>query len=69
MDYCEANYESLTGVKPKARLVIETDIKFGTGRNAENNTKYIRDPKNWKYDNSYRVDQVIFEPVEAPAGE
>lgn len=84
--YCEANYEKLSGLKPKARLVIETDIKFGSeGRNTDNITTYsLKDengkkitvevkpeerPKYWKYDNSYRIDQVIFEPVEAPAGE
>lgn len=60
-EYCEADYKRLTGYDPKTCLIIETSIKFGSGRNDDNNPK--KDKSTWKYDNSYRVDQVIFEPV------
>lgn len=69
-DYCEMGYETMTGNKPVTYLEIETDIKFGGGRDAENvatrtnaNTRR-RNPKYWKYDNSYCISQVLFEPVE-----
>ena len=60
-EYCETDYKRLTGYDPKTCLIIETSIKFGSGRNDDNNPK--KDKSTWKYDNSYRVDQVIFEPV------
>ena len=61
-EYSEADYKRLTGNDPKTCLIIETSIKFGSGRNDDNNPK--KDKSTWKYDNSYRIDQVIFEPVE-----
>jgi hypothetical protein len=60
-EYCESDYKRLTGYDPKTCIIIETSIKFGSGRNDDNNPK--KDKSTWKYDNSYRVDQVIFEPV------
>ena len=61
-DFCEVDYKRLTGNDPKACVIIETSIKFGSGRNDDNNPK--KDKSTWKYDNSYRIDQVILEPLE-----
>ena len=60
-EYCEADYKRLTENDPKTCLIIETSINFD--RRGDNNPSDT-DKKTWKYDNSYRIDQVIFEPVE-----
>lgn len=65
--YCEYRVKNLSGVDRKTRLELETTITFGSTPKYDN-----RGDKNqgkWKYDNSYRIDQVIFEPLEAPEGE
>ncbi len=64
-DYCEASYKDLTGKDPITCLEIKTNIKFGQRGEYENHSadKSIRDPKKWMYDNSYRISQVMFEPV------
>ena len=48
IDFCEANYKSLTGKEPSTRLVIETPTTYSTRTNTT----------------VYRIDQVMFEPVE-----
>ncbi len=47
IDFCEANYKSLTGKDPVTRLVIETPTTYSTRSNTT----------------VYRIDQVMFEPV------
>lgn len=72
IDFCEDRYKYLTDKYPVTSIMLETNITFGTTARAENRTgKNIkpRDPEYWKYDNSYRVDEVIFEPVSGPVSE
>ena len=76
--YSEYRLKSLTGNVRKTRLELTTTIKASTSNlagppalrydNIGNKFDATGQPK-WKYDNSYRIDQVIFEPIEAPQGE
>lgn len=69
--YCEYNLNGLTGNKRQTRLNLTTKITFGSGprdKGKVDNYK-TKSVENWKYDNSYRIDQVIFEPIQAPANE
>ena len=63
---CEANLNSINStVKSIARLKIKTAITFsGTGLFATGENKGD-DRTKWNWDNSYRIDEVIFEPLPA----
>lgn len=65
---CEYQLSGLSGRDAKTRLEIVDDIVFGN-RGQVDNRGTTKNPKNWKYDNSYRIDQVLFEPVSAPTDE
>jgi uncharacterized surface protein with fasciclin (FAS1) repeats len=61
---CEANLSKInSSAQVKTRLHIESTITFGN-RNGENKGA-VKDPSKWKYDNSFRIDEVIFEPLPA----
>ena len=62
---CEYDYNNLTGNPSNTYLSIESAIEFGTKRDPKENNGNDRDTTNWKYDNHFRIDQVIFEPVKA----
>ena len=47
------------------RLELTTEIKFGN----RGDNRGDKNEGKWKYDNSYRIDQVLLEPIPAPANE
>lgn len=65
--YSEYRVKSLSGGSRMTRLELETMISFGNSSRFDNQKD--KNEGKWQYDNSYRVDQVIFEPVDAPEGE
>ena len=57
---CEAQLSRInSAVQVRAKLHIEDKAKFGNFGADNKGT----DKKKWKYDNSYRIDEVIFEPL------
>lgn len=67
---CEYEMKALSGSQPQTKLVIESDILFGGPRDtAAENKGSVRDSSKWKYDNYFRIDQLLFEPVSAPTVE
>jgi hypothetical protein len=69
--YTEYRLKSMTGKTRTTRLELTTEITFGNSARYDNRgDKFDANGQTkWKYDNSYRIDQVIFEPIEAPQGE
>lgn len=68
--YSEYRLKSLTGETRKTRLELTSRIKSAAnGSPVKYDNLGKKQDGKWKYDNSYRIDQVIFEPVEAPVGE
>ena len=67
--YCEYNSKKLTGKPRLTRLELTTEITFGAynAAAARFDNRGDKNQGRWKYDNSYRIDQVIFEPIPAPA--
>lgn len=63
---CEYDLKALSGLTPDFNLRIRSNIMmgFGTFDKAEGFGK--KTDANWKYDPDFRIDQVIFEPVEDP---
>ena len=66
--YSEYRVSSLGSNEQKTRLELETTITFGPNKKYDNQGMK-KDASKWNYDNSYRIDQVLFEPIEAPEGE
>lgn len=83
--YSEYRLKGLTGKDRMTRLELKTTIRISSAESSADavlaqydnvgnkfypNNHYLKpgQPK-WKYDTSYRIDQVIFEPIEAPQGE
>ena len=62
---CEHNCEELTGSSPETYLRIESALEFGNRANPKDGSS-TKDKSDWKYDNNYRIDQVIFEPIRTP---
>ena len=61
---CEANLNRINeAAKVQTRLHIESTIKFAN--RGGDNSGAERNPNKWKYDNSFRIDEVIFEPLPA----
>ncbi len=63
---CEYDLKNLCGKDPTLQLSIESKIDFGNALFPKEGSK--ADKSDWKYDNSFRIDQVIFEPIKAPEG-
>lgn len=66
---CEYQKKGLTGKEPSTYLEIKSKIEF-TGRNGDGEnrgtTKKPTTPTDsigWNYDNDFRIDEVIFEPI------
>ena len=63
---CEYKLSNIRGADdPITKLTIISDLV--QGREGDENADIVgsvRDPKKWKYDTWYRIDQVIFEPIE-----
>ena len=68
MPVCEFDLKGLSGSMPQTRVFIESKIIFGSKRNPQENNGNERD-STWKYDNHFRIDQLIFEPVADPTVE
>ena len=59
--YCEYQMKSLSGTDRKTRLQLDSKIDFSLfGKDKDKETG------KWLYDNSFRIDQVLFTPVPAP---
>jgi hypothetical protein len=58
--------KNLSGETPGLRLNILSCMEPGTGNRNKKDFYSTKNEANWKYDNDYRIDQVIFEPIEAP---
>lgn len=69
--YCEYRVKNFSGKTRLTRLELTTEITFGAynGSAARFDNRGDKNQGRWKYDNSYRIDQLIFEPIEAPEGE
>ena len=69
--YCEYRVKNLSGKSRLTRLELTTEITFGAynAAAARFDNRGDKNQGRWKYDNSYRIDQVIFEPIEDPEGE
>lgn len=63
---CEYDLKNLSGETPGLRLNILSCMEPGTGNRNKKDFYSTKNEANWKYDNDYRIDQVIFEPIEAP---
>lgn len=73
MPYSDYQKKALINVDPTIHLEITSDISFGRVRGFDNvGTKKKpvteTDSLAWNFDNDYRIDQVIFEPI-IPEGE
>lgn len=64
--FCEYGYKDLSGDNPGLRLEISSYLNPGTGNRNKKDCFGAKTVANWKYDNDFRIDQVIFEPIEAP---
>lgn len=64
--YCEYRVKNLTGKSRLTRLELTTEITFGAynAAAARFDNRGDKNQGRWKYDNSYRIDQVIFEPIQ-----
>ena len=62
----EYGYKDLSGDNPGLRLEISSFLNPGTGNRNKKDCFGAKTVANWKYDNDFRIDQVIFEPIEAP---
>ncbi len=69
--YCEYRIKNFSGKTRLTRLELTTEITFGAynGSAARFDNRGDKNQGRWKYDNSYRIDQLLFEPIEAPEGE
>lgn len=65
---CEYQLKGLSGNDPLTRLNIESDIYFTGTRGDGENKGDVKLASRWNYDNSFRIDQVIVNPVK-PIGE
>lgn len=66
---CEYEYNGLTNEESSWCLQIVNAIKWGKkvmNRVTRNDAYGEKNEGNWDYDNSFRIDQVILEPIEAP---
>ena len=71
MPYSDYQKKDLIGEEPAVYLEIKTELSFALydfGGGGTDNVGVKKDPLVWKYDNDYRIDQVIFEPI-IPEGE
>ena len=59
--FCEYNLNIFKENKRKTHLEIQTSVTAMENKGSSR--------ENWKYDTSYRIDQVIFEPVDGAKGE
>lgn len=66
---CEFDLKGLSGSMPQTRVFIESKIEFGSNRVPKENNGNDRDSTKWMYDNHFRIDQLIFEPVVDPTVE
>lgn len=68
--YCEYRVTNLSGKPRLTRLELTTRISSApNGASTRYDNLGLKKDGKWKYDNSYRIDQVIFEPIEDPEGE
>ncbi len=63
---CEYDLKNMSGQTPDFNLRIVSAITLGTSAFSKNEGYGKKTDANWKYDPDFRVDQVIFEPVEDP---
>lgn len=66
LDVCEYDYKGLSGQESGCVLEIENAMNWGTTPAKKGDAYGTKNMKNWKYDNDFRIDQVILEPIEAP---